>query len=74
MKIWYTSNNGWRIQEQEDMFSSDISWFSVYRFYPTEGWIPFKLVGHSLDECFIWLWRMSFISKDEMLHQLSKLA
>ena len=75
MKVEYESNNGWRICSQDDLFSSDTSWFSIHRYYPSEKkWVPFKLIGDSLSECFLWLWRCNFISHDEMKHQLSKLV
>lgn len=73
MKFVYQSNNGWAINEQENLFGSDV-FYTVYRFYPNGvGWVPFSLVGNSLPSCFVWLYKYNFISKDEMRHQIELL-
>jgi len=71
MENVYTSNNGWRICKQDDLFSSDTSWFSIYRYYPESSWTPFKHMGNSLETCFLWLYRAKFISADEYNYQIS---
>jgi len=73
MDLVYQSNNGWAINRQDDLFSSDTSWYSIYRYYPESGWTPFKHTGYSLPLCFLWLYRGRFISKDEYLYQVSLL-
>ena len=69
MKLLYESNNGWGIRKQKDLFNNSDS-FVIYRFYPVEGWMPYKFVGNSLSLCFTWLWRSNFISFDEMTYQI----
>ena len=73
MEVVYQSSNGWRICKQDDLFSSDTSWLSIYRYYGSDGWIPFKTMGYSLPLCFLWLYRSKFISRDEYLYQISLL-
>jgi len=73
MKVEYESSNGWQIRSQEDMLSSDTTWYSIYRYYPESGWTPFKQTGYDLPLCLLWLYRGRFISKDEYNYQISLL-
>jgi len=73
MKFVYQSPNGWRIAEQEDLFSSSVG-YVIYRLYPKEGWMPYKFMGNSLELCFYWLRACNFISRDEMNYQISLLT
>ncbi len=73
MDFIYTSNNGWRIGAQEDLFSSSIA-YTIYRLYPNEGWQPYKFMGNSLLWCFIWLFECRFISYDEAVYQYKLLT
>lgn len=71
MEFEYSTKNGWAIYRQDDLFSSDTSWFTIYRYYDESGWMPYKQMGFSLKECFSWLKINNLISADEMKEQIS---
>ncbi len=73
MEFIYTDpSNQYAIGEQGLMLVIDGKVYSIYRKYVNpEQWVPFKMIGPSLEQCFKWLREKSIISNDEMKYQIS---
>jgi hypothetical protein len=72
MEFEYVSpNNTWAIYRQGGIGSD---FYSLYLYSDKNGWEPYRQMGLSIKECFLWLNNKGIISQDEMKGQISLLT